>query len=232
MLSKRRFIDTSNRFSGTPTQGKYRMDRVEDVTSFKIDKFAYFNNQYNIDSRNNKVYFVVSVTSYTGTIVTGRYTGTTLASAIETAMNAQTAGNTVIYSSITNKMTFSRGDNLILTTTTTTSTVWDYIGFLTTADKTGSLSYESDDQVNLVSKYNYLVLSFADNPDISRDLPDDVALIIVNNQSWGTLITLNVDEEINTCKRSFEYFKYSLHDERGNIIDSSGVGFSFQLTFK
>lgn len=231
-LSGRRLINTDHRFSGSATNGIIRVTRVENATSFKIDKVAIFNNELNVNSRNNKIYFTVSSTLYTGTILPGRYTGSTIASAIETAMDSELSGNTVTYDLVTNTITISRGDNLILNTTMTTSAIWRYIGFTTDSDFTGNLSYQSDEQINLVSKYMYLTLDIADNSELAPYLPDDTALIIVNNQSFGTLISLNVDDIINTSKRTFEYIKYTLRSDRGHIIDSDGIGFSLMLTFQ
>lgn len=229
-LSNTRIIDTRNRFSGTTTNGEYRITRAENVSFFKIDKVSYFNSQYSVDERNNKMVFDQSG-SLTATIVSGQYSGTTLCSAVETALNLVGSGFTCTYVTSSNKITISHASNFELTTTNTTNSLYDYLGYDTSANLTGTNSYTGTNMVNITSKYVYLTLSFADNPQLSLNLPDTVALIILNTRSWGSLITQDDPVIIRSNERHFEYFKYALYDDRGNVIDSNGIEFSFRITF-
>ena len=188
------------------------------------------NSRYTIDSRNNKLYFDDG-SAKTATISSGQFSGTTLASTLQSSMNAVSSGFTVSYSTTTNKMTISHASNFELTTTSTNNAVWEYIGFDTDADNTASNSYTSDNQVNLTNKYVYMTLSFADNPQLSLTLPDNVALIILNSQAWGSLITGEDNVTIRSNERHFEYFDYKFYDDKGNILSDQGIHASFRITF-
>lgn len=236
-LSNKRFIDSKYRRSTSNSTTDFTIDipLVSDATAFKISKLSFFNNQYNIDSRNNKMYYTDSdPAAQTITISSGRYTGTTLATEIQTQMNsASNPAMTCTYSTLTNKFTITDGTgNFQLTTTTTTSAIWDYIGFDTSANKTGASTYTSDNQANLNTKYWYVTLDIADNPQLSTHLPNNIAFIIINNEAWGTLIQIDgQDPIIKTNRRSFNYISAQVYDDKGNLIDTGGVDWSFELQF-
>jgi hypothetical protein len=228
--SRVRFLDTKNRFSGTVTNGKFAIPRVDNVSSFQIDKVSFFNSQYTVDSRNNKIYFNDG-SDRTGTVASAQYTGATIATAIQTAMNAASSGYSVSYDSSTNKLTLSHASSFVLTLSNTTNAIWDFIGFATGTDSSSTTSHTSTNQINLTSKYIYMTLDIADNPELSNELPENVALILLNDSSWGSLINYDNPVSIKSNKRNFKFLTYKVYDDRDNIIDANGISFSFRITF-
>ena len=98
---------------------------------------------------NNKIYFKdTGAVARTATITVGGYDADSIVAEIETQMEAQTSDTfTVTYSDNSNKITIANDTGTYeLTCTNTTNAAWLYIGFDTTADKTGSASYNSDNK--------------------------------------------------------------------------------------
>lgn len=88
---------------------------------------------FEITDSNNKLY----VDALTITLTNAKYTtGALLASHIQTKLNAASSGWTVSYSS--NRFTISRTSSSTLKLSTTTNSIWETIGFLTSVDLVGT----------------------------------------------------------------------------------------------
>lgn len=96
---------------------------------------------FEITSSNQKIY----VESVIGTIPTGFFIPSTLATAIETELNSVDSGWTVTYSS--NKFTISNAGSKTLELSITTNAIWDDIGYTGTTDRVGS-DFPADEQRN------------------------------------------------------------------------------------
>ena len=236
MLSNIRLIDTryrENASTTSPTNCNIFIERVENASHFIIDNVSLFGNQYSVDARNNKIYFDDG-SARTGTITSGRYTGSELATELQNTCNNISAGYTVTYDSNTNKITFANAASFSLTLSNQTNAIWCYIGFNDTTDTSSSTSHTSVDQVNTSSKYYYLTLDIADNPDLNTNLTNNeqIALIIINSQSWGSLISIpSASVRIRTSRRSFSNIRIKLYDDKGNVVDNGNTNFSFRIIF-
>lgn len=96
-------------------------------------KVFRFGGRFTIDSSNNKIY----VGGVTYTLDNGEYTGSTLASHIQTKIAA--SGVSVIYSSVNFDFSFSKVTNFTLNLATTANSVWQTLGFSTGVNFTGTL---------------------------------------------------------------------------------------------
>ncbi len=80
----------------------------------------------------------------------GEYTASDLATHIQTRIQTLTADVTVVYSESTNKFTFAKPSGTLSLNTNNganiENSIWDDIGFDTSANHTGALSYESENK--------------------------------------------------------------------------------------
>ena len=120
---------------------------VENISHFHRSKRWHSSGTFVIDATNNKINFKDSGggSELTGTIASGTYTPTTLAAAIDTALEAAGGANyTVAYSETTGKWTITSDGAFLsilwLTGTNTATAVHTTIGFAV-ADSTGAVTY-------------------------------------------------------------------------------------------
>lgn len=107
---------------------------------------------FTISSSNCKLYFDDG-SAQTATLTNGNYTYTTLASHIQTVMNAISSNWTCSYSTTTNKFTINRTSGAAeLTLSTTTDAVWDTIGFVGSSDLT-TAPFPAQEQRNHTNEY-------------------------------------------------------------------------------
>lgn len=99
-------------------------------------------------SVNDRLDFDQGAGALAASLTAGMYTATTLASHIQTQMNAVGTGITVSYSDTTRKFTITKASGTLnlrwQTGANVARSVGDTIGYLTAADDTGSLSYAAD----------------------------------------------------------------------------------------
>jgi hypothetical protein len=121
---------------------------VSNLTKFQRAKVWRSSGNFVIDSTNNKIDFKEASlgSELTATISSGTYTPTTLAAEIKIQMEVASVDTfTVSYSTLTGKWTIaSSGSYLKLLRNTGThvaNSVWSSIGFGTSSDSTGALTY-------------------------------------------------------------------------------------------
>lgn len=88
---------------------------------------------FTITNANNKIY-INDGADKTVTLTNGNYTPTTLASHIQTQLNAASTVWTVSYSAVTFKFTISRASSATLRLSQTTGSAWSSIGFVGALD--------------------------------------------------------------------------------------------------
>lgn len=102
---------------------------------------------FKITATNNQVY-INDGSPKTITVPVAGYTSpASLATAIQTALNAASSGWTVTYSSVTFSFVIARSGTATLVLTTSLNSIWDTIGFTTGLDLTGT-SFPADQQRN------------------------------------------------------------------------------------
>lgn len=110
---------------------------------------------FDIIADQNDQLYINDGANKTVTITAGSYTPATLATQIQTDLNAASSNWTVTYDGTTTptyKFTIANTGSVTLRLTQTTNAIWDDIGFIGTADETGT-SFEADDQRNHTSEY-------------------------------------------------------------------------------
>lgn len=101
-----------------------------------------------IDSTNKTIHYHSGGSDYSTDIATGTYTGAELAAEIESTL----LNGTFTVSYTNNTFTLARsGGSFSLYITTTTTAMWDVLGFTGSSDLTGSASYEA----NQARNHNY-----------------------------------------------------------------------------
>lgn len=141
----------SNRLPGsarvTYSTQKSGFENANAFTNFRSEVWKPTGN-FEIDTSNNKLYFNDGA-AQTATLTSGSYTASTLATEIQTQLNAASSNFTASYSTTTYKFTLSRSSGSFeLTLSSTSNACWDTIGFVTSSDLTGATSYVSEEQRN------------------------------------------------------------------------------------
>lgn len=107
---------------------------------------------FEITSSNNTIY-INDGSNKTVTLTAGSYTYSTLASHIQTQLNASSSNWTCTYSTTTYKFTIARSSGTaVLRETQTTNAAWDTLGYLQGADITGT-PFVADEQRNHTSEW-------------------------------------------------------------------------------
>jgi len=166
---------------------------------------------YKIDSTNNKVDFNEGGGEVTGTIDAGSYTFTTLATALENALNAAGGLTYVVtldrvnrYYTITTTANF---DLLIATGTNATSTPWSLLGF-GSSDLTGAITYTSTSSSGQEYKPQFILQDYVDpddNVDRRQSSVSESASGIVQVANFGVVrfIEMNIRYINSLRKRSW-----------------------------
>lgn len=112
-------FNSQDRSQGTIENPLFILPETEDIDAIKVKNALIGFSVYPIDSRNNKVYFRelrdtgTTLGSYTATITPGYYTGSTLATELDTRLSAAGLNNySTAYDSITNTISISTGNAL------------------------------------------------------------------------------------------------------------------------
>lgn len=150
-MSEFRILDYNYVFAGGTTLTASSEDAsfpVENIAHFHRSKRWHSSGTFVVDSTNNKINFKDSGggAELTGTIASGTYTPTTLAAAIDAALEAAGGANyTVAYSESTGKWTITSDGAFLsilwLTGTNTATSIGSTIGFDVSADSTGAVTY-------------------------------------------------------------------------------------------
>lgn len=99
-------VRSTDRLASSASSNSFECKFQEPIEGYYVLRWATIpNSLYNVTSSNNQIYFIESTVSYVGTIEPGNYTGKTLATAIETAMDAVSpVVHTVFFNPITGKL--------------------------------------------------------------------------------------------------------------------------------
>ncbi len=187
---------------------------------------------YNVNSSNNLLPFEDSLgAAQVATLVPSDYTSATLATEIGTQMTAE-ASDGLTYSATTGAntkkytITNSGPTNFELTTTTTVNTIWDQLGYDTSADKTGAATYTADNvfDLNYGIKVLYILSKKVgagaqdDTVIVSDGKHYDILVEVQNDEVFGGFITWRQTKDSH-CRASIKAIK---------SIDLKVVGEFFQ----
>jgi hypothetical protein len=105
-----------------------------------------------IYSGNSKIY-INDGSNATITLTTGTYTQSSLASHIQTKLNASSSGWTVAVNSTTYKFTISRSSTGTLRFSETSSAAWDLLGYTLTSDTSGTSWTSEERRIHSAERY-------------------------------------------------------------------------------
>ncbi len=222
-----RIINSVDRLTGTNVNGNIKFSSNNKLSGiFTVKDFIMPNFMYNVNNNNNKVYFDESAVAKVATLTNGSYIFSELVTNIKTAMDL--AGGqvyTVVYTSTTNKFTFSAAGNFGFTFfTVTANSAHKLLGISNLSNSAESTSKDSDN----VADINPDKLIFLYFPDASNsiNLSNGVTTSLhistdgdfgdILRKSYGTDdISLSFNDKIN--------ISYRLHDEAGNdLVNTNG----------
>lgn len=124
-----------------------------------------FNGRFLIDSTNNKFYFNDGAAK-TATIASSDYSSrTSFATAIQTALNAVGSTFVVTWSTSLQSFVISHTGTFTIDLTQTSNAIWNTIGFVDTAAKTGAASYTADEK-RFHWPYEYIAVDFGYHANI------------------------------------------------------------------
>lgn len=170
-----------------------------------------FQGNFTIDTTNNKIYGNDG-SSFTATISSGNYTASTLATEIQTQLNAASSNWTVTYSTSTYKFTLANSGSVTLTLSNSTNAAWSTIGFTTSTDLTGT-SFVADSVRVHTSEIIDFDFRYIAKTEFIAILPDADGLL---NFSTGANITLKASN-LSGNWSSPAYTKTLAVDEKGIV---------------
>jgi hypothetical protein len=119
---------TNNLNSSTTVSGNSGSGNIANIYDERRATYASMYSYFNVESDNKKIY-INDGSDYTITLTEGLYTGTTLATELQTQLNASSSNWTVSYSTTTKKFTISNTGSVTLRFTQTTDQAWSMLGF-------------------------------------------------------------------------------------------------------
>ena len=228
------YIDSKSRTSGTNENFTVTLNR----TLTKIKQVELVETEipfsfYAINANNNNIRFVSGVTTYNAIVTPGNYTTDDFITELQSKMNAQLAGFTITYNTITYKLTFANATSFSLSLTG--STIANIIGL--SADSTNGNSFTCQNTINL-SGPNYLLIrsSVLTKPKIVRPFlnstQDDILYKLQVNVAPGNLIP---EKNMYTnlikygVRQSITTIDFSLLDPQTNVINLNGQPWSMTI---
>lgn len=143
-----------------------------------IETFSVFYYGYEISRSNNIINFNEGSGELVATIAIGKYTATTLQTAIKTALDAAgTLTYTVVFDRDTRKYTISSGSNfdLLLDTGTQSGLApWTLLGFTGSSDLTGQSSYESDSVSGDIYEPQFILQDYVEPDHFQESIDSNV----------------------------------------------------------
>lgn len=153
------FVNADATMTYSTFNSSYPVARIYDP---RRSIYSLFRGNFLIDATNNKIY-INDGGDKTITLTSAEYTGATLATHIQTQLNASSSNWTCSYSSTTYKFTINRTSGTgVLKFTTTTTAAWDTLGYTTAVDT--NVPVTSDE--SRIHTHEYIVLDLGTSQTI------------------------------------------------------------------
>jgi hypothetical protein len=245
-------IKSSSRTTGSASSSNFTINLPESFNCkgrrfLKLKYLQCYNTIYNVDATNNALNFNENSANKSITPLTpSGYTGTTLATALQTALNTASSGyNTyvVTYSASTGLFTISAGNpfTLLFSSGTNSSTsLWKVMGWTTSnglspVNSATASSVTSPYMANLTNPLSmYLNLSKVNSIIRTSDTPSiPFTYNIPIKVPYGQLIELKEDQLEQKALISdplFKVFTVQLIGPNGNAVNLNGSEWEFMVT--
>ena len=196
------------------------------------------NSQYVINSNNYKFNVTSGATQYTANLTLGNYTPSSLATELQTDLNALAIPSTTFTVTVnTNNFTF--------TITSTAAVVYNFSQNTTLAAILGFPSTNSGSVSSITSSYAYNINTTRYYKVFIKELPTDYDtninqnfnFIILNNSNSGGYTFLTNSNNVNNCLEisrdiNLATLTIQMLDEFGNLVQLNGLDYILTLKIK
>lgn len=198
---------------------------IQNAKMLTLRTYNIWDSSYVVNSNNNTMSFSDGLTNVI-TLTQGNYTGTTLATELQTQLNngVSLATFTVTYTSSTNKFTIAASTSITYHWSSY-PLCGNLFGF--TSNVSGTSNTSSKCAVICTTPFYYLV--FGNLPSVSKD--KRYHFLIHNNVIQGSLNTPSeiLKDSINLYGVSFQYLDVELRDSNYNLVDLNNTNYTFEL---
>jgi len=234
-------IDSRDKSSGTTTNFSIDLDSNGVATLNKVKRIEFTHIEipytfYSVTSSNNEVNFLNTADeAKTATIPAGNYTGATLATALQTAMNAEMSGFTIAYDANTQKLAATNAAQFTMSGTGDGAAI---VGFTAAIAKGTSATATNPVQVQ---GPQYLMLK---SVALSRmrgrtrkyfngtGFDDTVYRIPVNVAAGSVIHSYNRGDKYILTPKALQLpssLDFELEDDRGNTLDLNNQHWSLEM---
>lgn len=232
-MSKYLLIRSRDRDSGSSHNFKMVLKNPLKDEEYELVSLIMPNGFYNVNNNNNKIYFNDG-SDQTATLTNGNYSASSLATEIQTQMNAASSHSfTCTYSTATSKFTISDGTgNFSLKFATNTSASARYLLGFDESDTSATSSKISDNLID-ISNPQMIFVNISQAGDNLRDTKNAIFadLFLPLDVSFGEMKYFKPgEEEKQTVK--FVYtnnLEVYLRDENNDTVDLNGLEWSIVL---
>lgn len=228
-------INSKDRTSLSSSSSDFILKRnlETDVSGFRVSYIQLPYAWYNITSTSNSIR--INGTN-TVSITPGQYTASSLASALQTALQVVDATFTVTYSTTTGKFTITRNLGFTLNLSSSLFTMRRQLGFNSTSDTASNTSHTSDSVVNIhngnsISLHSNL-LGKALRNRISDSRSDYVLSIPITGNPGNLLYYAPGQDIVYKFDRPIHFegdISFQLKDVDNNVLDMNGVNWEMGL---
>ena len=215
---------------------KYTVNSVKKMSFLHI---SLRNTLTLINSLNNTFKFTRS-SSYTITLTNGNYSPAELATHIQTIMNVALSGFTVVYSSITGKLTFSHVSAFTLDFASldhSKNNIAQILGFIDGTSTASGTSSTSSYQVDLLQNRIIYFCSpqLSKFRNINTEGYQDVFYVLpISDNMENQTISLIFDQEKQYASSKFQSFNeidISIYQQKKQLYNSSELDYSIGINF-
>lgn len=230
-------VNSAQRSSGS--EAKFTINYsipVVNPDAVALESVQLYHTQYTVNSNNYLLPFTTTNGSNINlSIPQGSYTSATLASAIESNMNAQALLNgdsTTYYCGFdhtSHKYSFSNTQNFSLLFSAGNS-IAPTIGFNST-DKTSASNYSSDYVGHLNTKYYLIYADITTNNSVDANGSKSLIAYVPNNVNFGDIIDYkpHLSKSFKITKSDLSRINIEVHDDNDLLAQLNGVDWSMNL---
>lgn len=227
------YLDSRDKTGGDVNDYYVTLPRPIRATGYQVKTLEIPFSYYTVNSTNNVLTWEDNVpNTYSATLTAGNYTGSQLATEVQTKMNAQMAGFTVSYDSKTYKLSWSNASQFKLLAGGNT-TADEVVGL--SADGTLATSDVSDNAINL-SGTHYLMIR---SDELSKGRPQNINSTKMTSYIHRVSIEESVGDIITEQRHPNEFrfqspivlkrIDVALYDDNDVLVDLNGLHWSMQL---
>lgn len=227
-------IESSNKSYGSSSNFNIILDEPIKVDEVRLLHSRIPVTWYNIDSFNNNILFNEGAGNLTATIPVGNYAISELVSEIKTQMDIVGSDTyTVTYNTKTMKLTIASTGTFSLLFNTSTSEIWEMIGFTKTNTSVGA-SHTGTNVIDLVRiKYIQIIIAELGLFGRSTNTNYEYTFIIPVTENRSDILHFNDENNFNQLQRLngriVNNMNIILRDQKNRTINLNGSEISILI---